>query len=184
VIAFLSQAAEQLRREGPKAVVQVEAPAAFVQALRAQGQEPPAPQTVTGLIDTGASITTITDAVAQSLGLQPTGSLNLVGVGGVPEQRPIYAASLTLPEYGVRSDPLEVASVPIEFGGGQFQILIGRDLLERAKLEYVGYEGVFDVDPAGAGSAAPLGKIPPVAYIGGGAAILGILGALAFGLFD
>lgn len=169
-----------MRREGPRTEVQLSVPAAYAAALERQGDSPPSPQTVMGLIDTGASISTVTEEVAAALGLSPTGTIQLGGVGG-SSQRPIYAASFGLPEYGVVIDPIEIASVPIPFA--DFQVLIGRDVLLALHFLYQGPLGQFDVSQKGAPAEGPAANGIagiPTPYFVGGAALLGIAAIAAF----
>jgi predicted aspartyl protease len=112
------------------------------------------PVTLNAMIDTGASISTVQDSVAQRAGLQQTGSTQLSGVGGV-QTSPIYAASLAIPEFGVTVDAIEVASVQNPFPG--VEMLLGRDLLRNLSLEYHGLQGQFALK-----SDTPLpGGVPP-----------------------
>lgn len=126
------------------------------------------PVTLNAMIDTGASISTVQDSVAQRAGLQQTGSTQLSGVGGV-QMSPIYAASLAIPEFGVTVDAIEVASVQNPFPG--VEMLLGRDLLRNLALEYHGLQGQFalkaDTPPAG-GTAPPPRTLTPVPAAGGG----------------
>lgn len=175
--------AEKLRREGALLQVQVSVPKALADQLRAQGQTVPPPQIATGMIDTGASISTISDAIASAAGLQSTGSVPISGVGGTSE-RPVMSASIGLPDYGVSVDPIEIVAVSINAPG--FEILIGRDILQALELKYTGPHGLFsltqEVDsapaPGGASSDAP-SKITPAGWVGiGTAAAAAALAAL------
>jgi hypothetical protein len=161
-------AAETLRRTGPIVDVEIAVPPSYAAAIRQQGQEPPAPQVVRGLLDTGASISTVTDEVAAAAGLQQTGTVQLGGVGGTGT-RPIYTALFRLTQYGIGLDVIEVASVPIAFGGGEFQILIGRDVLRRLRFDYHGSAGTFALTTNGL--ATPPAKGIPTEFIVGGAVV-------------
>lgn len=142
--------AEKLRRDGALLQVQIGVPAAMAQQLRAEGKPVPPPQTAIGMIDTGASISTVSDAIAAAAGLQSVGSVPISGVGGTAE-RPVMSAMVGLPEYGVSVDPIEIVAVSINAPG--FEILIGRDILQALELKYTGPHGIFnlnqDVGPAG-----------------------------------
>lgn len=172
---------EQLRRDGAVVDVVISAPAS--QSAAGQGTAGTS-QTVRGMIDTGASISTVSDAVAAGAGLVQTGSVPLGGVGGTSE-RPIYAASFTLPKWGVTVDPIEVAGVTIPMPG--IDILVGRDILRAIDLSYRGPAGAFSLVKGEGGSAPEEQQVPgspeaarsgaPWLPIAAGVGILGI-GAL------
>lgn len=151
------------------------------------------PVTIKAMIDTGASISTLQDSVAQRAGLQQTGETQLAGVGGV-QTSPIYAASLAIPEFGVTVPALEVASITNPFPG--VEMLIGRDILKQiTRLDYRGGEGHFALTTdasaplpapqpgASPGAAAPAGGgiSTTTLLVGGGA--LAALGTGALFLF-
>jgi hypothetical protein len=123
------------------------------------------PQTLQAMIDSGASISGITVQAAQSLGLQAVGSTQLGGVGGT-SQAPIYAAALTIPQFNVKVDPLQIAGVT---SGLPVDMLIGRDLIKNAGLifTYYGLKGNFTLTPDAGGAPAhgaegPLGIPIPI----------------------
>lgn len=148
------------------------------------------PVTLNAMIDTGASISTIQDSVAQKAGLQQTGSTELSGVGGA-QTSPIYAAALAIPQFGVTVPAVEVASVQNPFPG--VDMLIGRDILANLELDYHGLQGAFSIKsdtPPPGGVAPPATALPPitppdtggpstVTLIAGGAALAAVaVGAL------
>lgn len=183
-----NQAVERLRQDGALVNVQIQVPEALVKQLKAAGRPVPPPQVVRGMVDTGASISTVNDAVAAAAGLQQVGSVPLGGVGGM-STRPIFSAYFGLPEYGVAVDPIEIAGVTIPAHG--FDVLVGRDVLRALHLDYAGPRGTFgltqeegSLPPASGGGvvANSLPKSPnlgtPLAIGIGGAAIVGLLFAL------
>jgi hypothetical protein len=143
---------EMLRREGPIVDVQISLPRALAARSQQQGQPPGAGQTVRGLVDTGASISTVSDQVAAAVGLQAIASVPLGGVGGTSE-RPIFAAAVALPRYGISVDPIEIAGVTIPMPG--IDVLIGRDVLRALYLEYKGPEGAFALTQKTGAPGAP-----------------------------
>jgi len=185
-------AADKLRQDGAVVQVVVGPPSAYQQQAAGQGR--PAggtPQTVQGMVDTGASISTVSDRVAAAAGLVQTGSVPLGGVGGTSE-RPIYAASFTLPQYGITLDPIEVGGVTIPMPG--IDILVGRDILKAVgQLDYRGVSGIFNllaqapsgdgIAPAPGSPAAPGSGIPTSTYLVAGAGIAAIA-AVALFAFD
>jgi hypothetical protein len=118
--------------------VQVSVPAAYQQA----GGAAAAPQTFTAMIDSGASISCINIGAAQQMGLQQVSSTQLGGVGGSSEA-PIYAAALTLLQYNVTVDPVQIAGVSNPLPG--VDMLIGRDILRQLDFDYQGSAGSFTI---------------------------------------
>lgn len=137
-----------LLQNGATLQVQVSVPAAYQQA----GGAAPAPQTLTAMIDSGASISCITIQAAQQLGLQQVSSTQLGGVGGSSEA-PIYAAALNLVQFGVNVDPVQIAGVSNPLPN--VDMLIGRDILQTLNFDYKGAEGAFTVTQDQPGGGAP-----------------------------
>jgi hypothetical protein len=169
--------AELLRRQGAVVDVQISIASSAAQAAGQQGQALPKAQTVKGLIDTGASISTVSEDIAASAGLAQVGSVEVGGVGG-SGMRPIYAVRLSLPQYGVALDPIEMAGVTIPFA--DVKVLIGRDVLKRLSLDYVGPAGTFDLVESGAapGGTPSAGPVIPTPILIGAVTAAGILGIL------
>lgn len=153
-----------------------------------------APVTIKAMIDTGASITTIHSQIAESAGLQPVGQTQLSGVGGV-QMSTIYAAAVTLPDYSVTMNPVQVASIPGGLPG--IDMLIGRDMLMYMTMTYQGSQGAFQLvqdatPPTTVANPATPGTLPgagpmvqnlpqppktsnPWLWIGGGVAATGLI---------
>lgn len=169
--------AEALRQNGALVEVAISVPASYAAQLQSQGKPVPPTQTVKGLVDTGASISTVSDAVSSAAGLQQVGSVPIGGVGGMSE-KPIYAASFALPKYGVKVDPIEVGGVSIPIPG--VDILVGRDILKALHLDYEGPQGAFQLTQE---NAFPSDIIRTTAGLSTGAwlAIAAAVGAAAVG---
>jgi hypothetical protein len=179
---------EQLRKDGAIVNVVIGVPSAYAKQLQDSGQPVPPVQTIKAMIDTGASISTVSDAIASAAGLQQISSVPIGGVGGV-STRPIYAAAFGVPDYKVEVDPTEIAGVSLPVGG--FDALLGRDILKALELTYTGPHGSFLVSQdVKAGSAPPApgspGQLPssqglsPWAWAGIG---FGSLALIAGGLW-
>lgn len=167
---------EKLRRDGALVQVQISVPTALADQLRAEGKPVPPPQIATGMIDTGASISTVSEAVAAAAGLQTVGSVPISGVGGTAE-RPVMSCSFGLPQYGVTVDPVEIVAVSINAPG--FEILVGRDILQALELKYTGPNGVFNLTQELEAIAAGVSGTSLLTYVGVGAAVIGLgIGAL------
>lgn len=132
--------AEKLRQDGARVNVQIAVPASYAKQLTDAGQPVPPPQVVKAMIDSGASISTVSDSVAAAAGLQQVGSVPIGGVGGT-STRPIYSASFGVPDYNVTLDPIEIAGVSLPVGG--FEVLLGRDVLRSLEFDYTGPHGAF-----------------------------------------
>lgn len=128
-----------------------------VPSAYAQGGGAGTPKTLTAMIDSGASISCITIQGAQSIGIPQVSSTQLGGVGGMTNA-PVYGASITLPQFNVTVDPVQIAGVANPLPG--VDMLIGRDILRQLIFTYKGGEGVFTLSQdtgVAAGGAPPTG---------------------------
>ena len=92
-----------------------------------------------GLVDTGASKTSISQRLAGSLGLKPSGKVSVQGVTGTMQVNS-YAVDLML-GFGAHSAVIENLEVcELDLGQARFDMLIGRDVL---------CQGVLTMDFAG-----------------------------------
>lgn len=99
--------------------------------------EPPAPVSVAAMIDTGAGVTVINRDVASALGLHPVGVKSIIGAIAVtPEECEAFAVDLNFPEGLTISDTLVVC---LPLARQNIQCLIGRDVLARCVLVYIGH---------------------------------------------
>ena len=73
------------------------------------------------LLDTGSDITTLTQRVVRTLGLNPIGEIPVVGATGASELRSLYRANLDFLGKTYRNQGLTLLNVSY--------ILIGRDIL-------------------------------------------------------
>jgi hypothetical protein len=104
----------------------------------------PPPISVALLIDTGASLTAIDDAVIASLGLTPTGTarIHTPSTAGIPAVCPLYDIQIAIQGHAgagihsLSSLPVMGASFAAQGIGG----LAGRDLLSRGRLIYSGID--------------------------------------------
>ena len=133
---------EHLRTSGPIMPILVGIPDSVAQAFRAQGQTPPPPAELNALVDTGASITAIRVDVAARLGLPPTGSVGLAGVGGTSQQT-LFGSKVSFPENGLVFDAVALVGSPQQFP--DFDVLIGRNFLCSMILTYDGPRGGFSL---------------------------------------
>lgn len=142
---ILIPASTVLARSGPVIQVAVSVTPEHLDVLKAAGRDVPAAVVGFALIDTGASITGVSEEVCQSLGLRPTGVATIHGVGGEKKHN-CYAVMIQLP------DPLKpivghrVVSFRDLAGNPPPILLLGRDLLHRFKITYNGPYGRLEMD--------------------------------------
>jgi len=171
-IALAQGDVDNLRESGALVEVSLSQPDEMAQSIREKGGDPGAAFRAVALIDTGASIAAIDNALAQRLGLVQTGEGSVAGVTGVQTQ-PIYAAKIEAG--GVTLDPWRVLGSPLSSQG--FQVLLGRDFLEQTTLVYDGRAGSFTL---GGGGSSFLVK---ALGIGLGLGTVGLVTAFALGAF-
>lgn len=150
-------APDNLLQNGAILQVSVSVPSAY-----AQGGGAGQPQTLTAMIDSGASISCITTQKAQAIGLPQVSQTQLGGVGGMT-MAPVYGAALNLTQFGVNVDPVQIAGVSNPLPN--VDMLIGRDILKNLVFTYHGAQGAFTLSndtpaPAAGGAPAPGQPIP------------------------
>jgi hypothetical protein len=117
-------------------------PTPKVQILRSERKEVPE-LTGTALIDTGASITCISERVVKMLSLVAYDDKIDVGTGSGKEHRPLYDIGVILPV--TTPDAIEVQAICLR-GLDQlksYDVLIGRDILSTCSLFYNGLTRTF-----------------------------------------
>lgn len=125
--------------DGPIINLQVGVSQPRRQALEAMGQRVPAPITVGGLINLGASCTVIDRKLLRQLGINPTGQVVFRSTehGMVPEKSPQYDVSIAIAGFPQLLTP----ELPILEGGftlPSYQAIIGRDILKLCRVTYDG----------------------------------------------
>jgi hypothetical protein len=102
---------------------------------------------VKGLVDTGASHTSIDLSMATPLGLTPKRMAGVItpSTGPVPHPMPVFDVLIAIP----LTSPSQVHIKPAwEVTGGQlkhqgFEVLVGRDILADGLLVYDGKSNIF-----------------------------------------
>jgi hypothetical protein len=118
------------------------------EALRAAGQPIPNPVPIMGLVDTGASCTSIDPSVLSALNLTPTGSVlvHTPSTGTTPHDAEQFDIALVIPATP-GALPLGFGTIPVIsselLAMGGFHALIGRDILDRCLLVYDGAAKLF-----------------------------------------
>lgn len=127
---------------GPIVTAHVCVSTSRIQALSAAGQSIPNPVQVLGLLDTGASGTAVDLSVLTSLGLTPTGTIdvNTPTTGNTPQPADQYDVGFLIPAPG--GAPLFSQTLPVIaselFSTQGFHALIGRDILSQCVFMYNG----------------------------------------------
>lgn len=142
---------------GPLVAASVSVASVVETALLAQGQLPPAPVLGVLLVDTGATVTSISVRAATALGLVPTRTSKSYGSGGLVDN-PVFFARLTLvitdgtrrtelmfeqELLGIQDLEKPAAAAGITIDGNHVEMigLLGRDVLKITRMEYDGVAG-------------------------------------------
>jgi hypothetical protein len=159
---YVCENAAELALVGPIFLASWGVPEALAQQLLKEGK--PVPPSVSGaiLIDTGATITAISMEAADELGLLPLRLSESYGLGGKhkhPVFRVAFAIGITDGRSGnVLQGEIDAAGIPdLEVVGEGLGLhvrnqrrrligLLGRDILQHAKLTYDGPQGKFAVE--------------------------------------
>ena len=128
-----------LQRFGPRVPVLVGVHSATAKSRQESEGEIPVPIQGEGLIDTGASITSVDLSVATKLGLAVTGTCKL-GTAGGPQEAPTYAFRFNLSRMLELDCP---QGVGCDLQGQGIILLIGMDLLSRCLFVMNGPDGSF-----------------------------------------
>lgn len=130
-----------LQTLGPRVPVQVALHPSAVKAASEKNQTILAPVPGWGLIDTGASITSLDRQVAHDLGLAPTGTMKL-GTAGGPTDAPTYAFAVTI----AGGTSVNCArGVGCDLSGQGIILLLGMDALSSCILIVNGPDGMVSL---------------------------------------
>jgi hypothetical protein len=119
----------------------------FVAALKTKNLAFAPPVVARGLIDTGASISAIDRRLVSVLGLQTRGTtaIHTPTTGTAYEIRNLYDVCLILGESQPQSLALVLPVIESEFASQGFEVLIGRDVLQKCDLRYDGPKNTFSL---------------------------------------
>jgi predicted aspartyl protease len=112
----------------------------YEQSLKSKGKTVPSRVLVHALIDTGASNTCVDLSVLNQLGLNPTGFAvtHTASSGSSGHRCNVYDISLILPHSGPSLIVADLSASEIDLSGQRFEALIGRDVLSRCNLLFMG----------------------------------------------
>lgn len=134
----------RLRVQGAALQVEISVPQQLAAALQQAQQPIPAPQVGIAIIDTGASITCVDDAVLQGLGLTASNTVPVATPSATSVDQPVYACVISFP--GTPIGPLPFSTViGSQLAGLGCIALIGRDVLQFCQLVYNGPEGFWTI---------------------------------------
>lgn len=114
-------------------------------ALKQQGVDAPQAQSGLALIDTGATMTSVDEKTCLTLGLTPTGVINIAHAGGTSPHN-CYPVQIFFPDS--KLPPLQIAraaSVQLSMGKQPYIMLLGRDILANIKMTYNGPQGRLEL---------------------------------------
>lgn len=100
-------------------------------------------EVVTGLIDTGATFTSISNRLAERLELIPIDTITSVGAHGEPVNCFIYSVDIRPVGSYLVLNSWRVSSCDLH--GSSFDALIGRDILSLAHFSYDGAQASFSI---------------------------------------
>ncbi len=135
---YLTSRTNTLRQEGPKIQVIFTVPPAIAVELQKEGKPIPSVQGI-GLIDTGASATSINKRIVDALGLLPL-DVQTVHTAGGPSEQLLYDVGVGIP---ISPMLFNLQCPQGDFDGQAFDALIGRDVLSMCTLFYNGADGSF-----------------------------------------
>jgi hypothetical protein len=118
-------------------------------AIVLEKHQKPIPASITGLalIDTGASVSAISEEACSQLCLKPTGFALMHHAGGI-ERRYRYSISIHFPAWPEFVVPMETSVVSCKFSREDrkfYVMLLGRDLLANLKFTYNGPAGRIEL---------------------------------------
>jgi predicted aspartyl protease len=141
-------ASDNLAITGPMIEVSVGLDYEAASALLDQGDVPPSAR-VPLMLDTGAAVTLVDDALVQSLGLTPIRYYPLVLADGSFHVRPVYRISISIPMTDAAgssiSESFEGDTFGLDSGDQVHRGLMGRDLLRNFSFHYDGKSGCFEL---------------------------------------
>lgn len=130
--------------QGPALQVEIAIPTELAALLQQASLSIPPPHIGVALIDTGASITSVDEAVLRGLGLSPTSVVTVATPSAAQVRQPVYACVLSFPGTPLGAIPFHEV-VGSQLSGLGFSALIGRDILRFCQLVYNGPEGFWTI---------------------------------------
>jgi hypothetical protein len=116
-----------------------------VDALKAAGMGFAPPEKVKALIDTGASISSISPRIAQTLGLVPTGITPIYSATttGGPKNSNLYDVCLAFAQPSIKVLGVNIPVIEASLFTPGVDVLLGRDMLRQCLCIYDGQSSMF-----------------------------------------
>jgi predicted aspartyl protease len=130
-----------MQQRGPVFNVQLSPALAITAALARQNALIPAPVVGMALIDTGASMSSIDNQVAASLGLSPIDVVKMSSASHASTDANVYAVHFEIMGCPIEGDVGR--AIGAELAAQGLIMLVGRDILQRCTLHYNGGAGQF-----------------------------------------
>ncbi len=130
-----------LLTQGPLVQVSVELEQNFAAQLVQRGQTIPAPQSGRGLIDTGASVTCIDEALARTMNLPVIDVVQMTSASHAATPQNVYPIQLEIIGYPIKINVPRAVGANLAPQG--IIALIGRDFLQHGTLFYNGLTGAI-----------------------------------------
>ena len=124
---------------GPVVEVRIGVGAEVEKLLTNDSKPVPTAISAHAMIDTGATSTVIRDDIAQKLGLQPVGVTFINTPSSTNVRCYEYLVRLLFPD----NVTVEATAISAPLQGQHIQCLVGRDILTRGVLIYIGYMNSF-----------------------------------------
>jgi len=132
---------------GPCLNVLLSVSAARLTALQKHGMDAPTPISIRGLVDTGASCTSVDSSVIQTLGISPSGEAQVSTPSTKDGPVPMMQYDVGLQIYANKiQHPLIVRNLPVieaPLAKQGIHALIGRDVLSNCVLNYNGAQKTY-----------------------------------------
>lgn len=128
-----------LLAHGPIVEIRLAVGSVLEDVLKQQQQPVPKPLGAIAMIDTGASGTVLREDLPQQLGLNPIGATPINTPSSTNVICPIYLVRIAFPNNVI----VETKAIAVPLQNQPIQCLIGRDVLQRGVLVYVGYTNTF-----------------------------------------
>lgn len=116
-----------------------------IDVLKAAGIGFPPPVKANALIDTGASISSISPRIAMGLGLAPSSitPIHSATTGKAPQNCNVYDVCLAFVQPSVKVLGVNIPVIEVDLSTPGVDVLLGRDMLGQCLFIYDGQSGTF-----------------------------------------
>jgi hypothetical protein len=116
-----------------------------IDALKLAGMSFPPPEKARALIDTGASISSISPRIAKCLSLIPSGITPICSAttGVAPQNSNLYDVCLAFVQPSIKVLGVTIPVIEVDLFTPGVDVLLGRDMLRQCLCIYDGQSGTF-----------------------------------------